>query len=319
MDMLHNLQGLITTPKKSVLWLHTKPDGDSLGSCLALAEVLKKYGHTVDIFTKDPIPPSLQFLLHGQQIAQKEPESLDWSSYDMFWAVDMSSLGRIGADLLLPSSLITVVIDHHATNTSWGDLAIIEPKKAAAAQVLFDLFTDLHEEITPTMAQYLLTGLATDTGIFTDTNVTAEVFATAARLMQQGAEYTAIMYHLNREKSAADVQFLGEALQLLEINSEKKVAFIPVPFALWNMPNTSPDKNIPLTTAVRSITETDLGVVLIEDKLNEVRCEFRSRNDTFDVSRIALALGGGGHKAAAGARLKNTTLDAAKRKILALV
>jgi len=296
-------------PGKSVLTLHRSPDGDSVGSNLALYHVLRSLGHTVTIYSKDPVPEKLHFLHEVQEIQVLPPEEIPFDQYDVYWALDMAEQHMLGSELTLPTHLPVITIDHHVSNPGWGTINLIQPESIAAAEVLCDVFRALNIRITPEIATCLMTGLATDSGFFKYCRSHAP-FEVAAHLIKEGAAYQNMVISITKEQTLEDLQFIGKGLDLMKIVPEKRCCYIAISYdvflAYCAMDDTRTDL---LTTYLSSVHGTDYGILIVEKEPQSFRISFRAKNDSVDVSAKAAQIGGGGHRAAAGARIDGTSFE----------
>ena len=313
---------LLSKSEKILLSLHKNPDGDSVGSNLAMAQVLKSMGKEVEVITPDNVPSYLQFLLDATKIQPKKAEDIDFSSFDLFIALDMSAPDMMKLKEPLPSSLPIVCIDHHATNKNWGLINYVEAESISTASVLQKLFEKMESGVSLNMtgsrigvrddkykeivATCLLAGLATDSGFF-QYNRDAQSFATAAKLVEAGADYQKIVFEVNKQVELSDYQFVGSALENLEVAFDK-FAFITIPHALWEKYCKEEDRTYLLKSYIQNIKGTEAGAILTETAPGEIKVSLRARNRAVDVAAIAEKLGGGGHKAAAGANILGKTL-----------
>ncbi|KXK12233.1 MAG: Bifunctional oligoribonuclease and PAP phosphatase NrnA [Microgenomates bacterium OLB23] len=167
-DSIIQFKSYLEKPGKALLALHRHPDPDSVASNLAMADVLREYGHTVDIVSTDAIPSAMSFLSTSIQFVFLDDKVLDWSAYDTFWALDMAAGDRHGIATPIPENLNIVVIDHHISNKGWGTVNIIDNKEqyVSTCSMLLTFFKELHINITANRATTLLTGIAGDTGFF---------------------------------------------------------------------------------------------------------------------------------------------------------
>lgn len=303
------LKPLITEPARSVLTLHRSPDGDSIGSNLALARILQQHGHTVSIYSIDPIPPFLQFLDGWDSIITAQPEEIRFDQYDRYWALDMATPSLVGGDTAVPSDTQTIVIDHHISNDSWGDLNLVVPGSIATAVVLLDLFRSLELDIDQSTAKALLTGLSTDSGFFQYSRDEAP-FEAAAYLIGLGVNYQEIVTTIAKQKSAEDLQYIGEGLSRLTIDNEHKMCSIVIPHEIYEAYHSDDESKSELLTGyLSSVKDTSFGVLLTEKEPGSYRISFRAKNDTYNMSVLAAHFGGGGHAPAAGARVDDTTSE----------
>lgn len=320
MDTPFQLSDHITPEKSYVLTFHRRPDGDSIGSNLAMARYLQSVGASVQIFSIDPVPEYLEFMTKPNTtppITVISPFDIPWKSFDTYIALDMASREMIGAEIPLPPIDI-LVIDHHRSNSGWGTVNVIRPDEISCASILYDLFTDSGIPLSQGMAQDLLTGLATDSGFFSF-NRTGKAFRTAAELMNvSGVDYQQIVFEVKRHMRPEDLEFIGKALSNVSVDYQNRIVFVELPYSLIGNNDEYGDQNHLITGYIQSISGTDFGVIITEEEPGIFRCNFRARNPDTDVSAIAVQLGGGGHKAAAGATTNAKHIEDVRNTIISL-
>lgn len=314
----HKIKELLFKPHRAALALHERPDGDSIGSNLALAKVLTQLGSTVQVYSVDTPDPKFSFLTGFDKIIIVPDGKIPWTEFDIFWALDMSSNNRMGEGIIAPQALQTVVIDHHKTNTLWGNHNLVEIN-ASTTLVLYKLLKQFDLILDNNIASALLTGLSTDTSFFTNDNVTSEVFEVASKLMSLGADFQVISFNINRQLDLREIAFFSYALGQIKIDSERKLAYIAVPNTDWQKHSQSPELYDFMKEYLRSIKGTDLGIMFTEERPGYVRLGLRSRNPDYDVSALAQKFGGGGHKAASGASISGLSLEEVVKKVLEVI
>ncbi|MCX7997099.1 MAG: bifunctional oligoribonuclease/PAP phosphatase NrnA [Patescibacteria group bacterium] len=304
--------------RKNVLTLHHRPDGDSVGSNCAFAEALRLRGHSVDIFSIDTVPEYLMFIPGADTVRVQPPEKIPWHRYDTYWALDMASPDMIGIKPEFPDSLTVAVLDHHVSNKGWGTLNLIEPTEISAASIVYSFLKDTGISISRDIATALMTGLCTDSGFFRYITSGAPLQVAAELIDQYGVDYQKIVSAIQSQLNIEDILFLGNALSLMKVDYERKVAYLPIPYQSWlNFGEAGQNSHL-LTGYLQSINGTEFGVLVIEEKPGTFRLQFRSRNRAYDVSALAQKLGGGGHKNASGATIQAPSIDAAISSILSL-
>lgn len=308
----------INTPAKSVLTLHRRPDGDSIGSNLALYHLLKAKGHDVTLFSKDPVPEFLDYLPGTDDVVICDPMSIPWGSFDLYWALDMGEFSMTGSTAPVPTSCTIINIDHHATNEGWGTINHVVSSDISCATVLYALFKELQQPVTKEMGVCLLTGLSTDSGFFAYIDSGKPLHIAAELIDDVGVNYQEIVFNIQRQMNIEDVVFLGNALSHISVDYEKKAAILAIPHTSWLQYGNNTDKTHLLIGYLQSINGTEFGVLIIEEKPKLFRIRLRSRNRNFDVAAMAKSMGGGGHKNAAGATLEGMSMEEALATILSL-
>ncbi|MGY1808477.1 bifunctional oligoribonuclease/PAP phosphatase NrnA [Blastococcus sp. SYSU D00669] len=284
-----------------VLSGHVQPDADALGSTLALAEGLRRRGARVLPTFPDPfvLPASLGWLPGAEALV---PSSELPSSPDVFVSLDAASPGRLGELVgLLGSAGTAVVIDHHASNPGFGDVSLIDPAAPATVTLVAEVLDGLGVFVDRTIATCLYAGLAADTGSFRFGSTRPETHELAARLLSTGIDHAAISRRL------FDTAPFGW-LRLLSAVTGRAVLEPAVGTGLvwtWSSTAEAAEHGLPgeqleaLVDVVRSTEEADVACVLKGQDDGSWSVSLRSRGAT-DVARVAMALGGGGHRAAAG-------------------
>ena len=327
-----------------LLHFHPSPDPDSTGSALGLSmAILNAFPNKkVTVIKGDSdIPSGFSHMPGMESVLMKSYKDLvlggEISNYDLFIACDSGSVGMISSDIgaeeKFPKGMFVIVIDHHHTNTRYGNINIVDSSYPAACTLIADLLTFLNIEITPDVARNLFVGTFTDTGGFryggVDKNSVTKALNVATRL----STITPLMFEdINiMENSNSKDSLAFEALALSSIqeipfsiknNLSKSLsgakyigAFSPISNEMIkskgiNMKNVS-SHGVP--NKIKSVIGYNIGATLIEEEVGVIKISMRSRDaEKFDVSKVALALGGGGHKAAAGAKLKMGFEDAKK-------
>jgi bifunctional oligoribonuclease and PAP phosphatase NrnA len=302
-----------------VLSGHVQPDADALGSTLALAEGLRRRGARVLATFPDPftLPPSLAWLPGAEGLV---PSSAVPSSPDVFVSLDAASPARLGELApLLESAGTSVVVDHHASNPGFGDVRWVDPSAPATVGLVAGLLDELGVALDDRLATLLYAGLAADTGSFRFGSTRPDTHELAARLLTAGIDHAAISRRL------FDTAPFGW-LALLSVVTGRAVLETDVGEGLvWTWASTAEaaEHGLPgeqleaLVDVVRSAQEADVACVLKGQDDGTWSVSLRSRGAT-DVARVAMALGGGGHRLAAGYSSyldREKTVEALRREL----
>ncbi|HIQ00150.1 TPA: bifunctional oligoribonuclease/PAP phosphatase NrnA [Candidatus Bipolaricaulota bacterium] len=293
---------------------HVRPDGDAIGSVAALTLILRWLGKEAEGCIPDPVPWFYREI-PGTRVL-RSVEELRGREFDTTVVVDTSSLSRIGtAAELLSGQEPDVVIDHHVTNTGFGALNFCDPSYAAVALIVHEIGKRL-VEYDRELAELLLLGLATDTGFFKYGNVDAQVFEAAAELTRQGASIQPIASAVLEHRTPNTMRLLVEMLSTLQLEAGGQLAYAYVSADMLRRTGCSEEDTEGFVGELRAIHGVEVAVLFSEWPEGEVHVSLRSKSYA-DVSRVALAFGGGGHPRAAGCTLKVARLAAAIPPIVA--
>ncbi|MDD2585209.1 MAG: bifunctional oligoribonuclease/PAP phosphatase NrnA [Syntrophomonadaceae bacterium] len=299
MNSIAEIADQLTKRGKFTLTGHAIPDGDCIGSLLALYMFLKQLQKDVQVVLQDPLPPQYQYLNCADQV--KLPEQLSGSLGTVIF-LDCSDEQRVGEHLVdkLVENQGTINIDHHATNEFFGDYNYVNPVAAATAEIIYNILQELNANITPEMADALYAGIIMDTGKFLNTNTTAETMKIAGGLLDKGADVDKARIQLFESKLWGEMLVLRQGLQNLEISDDGKYAWIKLTYQevkdIGGL-DLHPEGIINYTRMIKGV---EVGVLFRETSPGVVKIGFRSRGKV-DVAALAKGFGGGGHKLAAGA------------------
>jgi len=290
---------------------HENPEGDAIGSELALALALREMGKTATVLNADPVPANLLFLPGAGTIVFEE----DGSKYDVAVVVDCGSperTGRIGGELRKCPLLIN--IDHHRTNGDRGELALVDPDAAATGLLVQRVLSAMGHEISLDVATNIYVAVLTDTGSFHYGSSSPEAFTVAGEMVRRGVDPWAVAEHVYETQSASRLRLLGRVLDSLEVAGGGKVACITTMREDLREFASGKDALEGFINYPRSIVGVEVAVSFREEDGGVFRVSFRSKGRV-DVSAVAARFGGGGHRNAAGCTVPGT-LDDVKKRVL---
>lgn len=274
---------------------HVSPEGDVIGSGMALALALRDMGKKAEVINRDPIPQQLLFLPHEGLFTQQKTIP---HRADALIVVDSGRFERTG--YTPPLSIPTVInIDHHITNPSFGTVNWVVPTAMATGEMIYDLLDAMNAPITPPIASCLYTTLITETGSFRYVNTTARALQIAGEMIEKGADPFRIATALFEANSAARLKLLAEVLAKLEVSADERIAWIRVTQAQLQKTGTTFEDTEDFVTYPRSIEKVEVAVFFREIGPEQYKISFRSQGKV-DVALLAKRLGGGGHMYAAG-------------------
>lgn len=309
---------IVAGNRRFLLTTHVRPDGDALGSQLAMMAILESLGKEVQACNAFPVPPNLRFLDPNGRLRQLgadvSPEQLE--DFDVLIIVDTTAWAQLGtmAEVVKKSRATKVVIDHHRSGDDLGAELFKNPTADAAGRLVIEAADALGVRLSPEIARPAMVALATDTGWFRFSSTTPDTLRLAARLVEAGAAPAMLYQELYETDSHARVRLIGRAMDRTETELDGRLIYTWISQedfrALGALPSDSED----IINMTLSVGGTEMAVILVEQPTGGFKISLRSRC-AVDCSVLAEQFGGGGHKNAAGAFL-NEPLDAARRKML---
>ena len=309
MSTLDNILEEINNAESIVILTHENPDGDAIGTGLALYNALKEYGKNPDIIIPE-YPRTFSFLPGADEIKK----SSDIEKYDLAISVDCATIKMLnGFANYFENAKVKVSIDHHSTNTMFGDLNYVSPDAPACAQILLVVLNYFKIEITKDIGTCILTGIITDTGGFKYSSVTAETFEFVAWLLNKGINVSKIYRKVLQVKTKANFELTRMAMERLEFLEDGKVAFTYITKEDEEKVNAESGDHEGIVEVGRYIEGVEVSIFLRE---TDKGCKVSMRsNEYVNVSDVCILLGGGGHVRAAGATMQ-CTVEQAKEKVL---
>jgi len=309
---LEDIAKIINENNSFILLPHVSADGDSIGSSTGLSLALKKLGKKVTILIEEEPPSVFKFLPEFENI--KVYNGDDKYSADCVIALDTGDIKRLGNRFaVFEACSNTINIDHHQTNTNFAVINHIDVKAAAVAEIMWDLTGLLKVEMDTDIASCLYTSIMTDTGGFRFSNTTSKTHDIAGRIIDLGVNIDKIAANVLESNSVAKLMLIGTVLSTLELYYGNKLAILTVTSDMIEKVNATEEDSDGLVNYAKGIIGTEVGI-LLKETAGGIRVNFRSK-EYVDVAEIAVALGGGGHKKAAGCTLE-MSLEDAKAKIL---
>ena len=295
---------------------HIDPDGDATGSALAVAHLLRKLNKSYTVVNEGATPKRFSFLPGYDQIVNLKEQPLA-QTFKYVIAVDVADETRMGLIAhLFDEEVFLLNIDHHPTNTHFGQINVICPEAASTTQIIYHLCRQhFPETMHDHLAEALYTGLLTDTGGFRYANTSKSVLEMAASLLEFGFNPSEIARHSLETVTLGHVELLKRALNNLIMAKDNKIAIMMVTEEDLKQSKASREDQDGLASFPIKIDGVEVGIVLKELGSDEIRVSLRSKKQV-DVSLLAQQFGGGGHARAAGFTYCGT-LEAVKEKLLA--
>ncbi len=292
---------------------HVRPDGDALGSQLALGLSLKRLGKDVRIWNEEGMLEKYSFLPSANLLTKPPADPED---VDVAIALDTAIQNRLGTALpAVRSAKVWINIDHHPSNPGYGDLVYINPKAPATGQILFELIRSEKLPIDAAIAENLYVAISTDTGSFQYPNTTARTFEMAAELVRAGVDVGRVSQLTYENYPRRRAELLRDLLGTMRFEVNNRVASFSLSLATAKKLGVLPEDNEGLIDHLRAIHGVIVAVFFEELADGKVRVSMRSKSEKVNVCAICEKFGGGGHVLAAGARIRGA-LGEVEKKIL---
>lgn len=304
-----NLRYIIKKSSRILLVAHSGPDGDTVGSVLALNEYLNSLGKNTDIACFDPLPPYIQTLI---QAHFQFPDHLDLKSYDTIIACDSVERGFNKISPHLSTAQATVLIDHHPDISIQGDVNIIDAAYSSTCEIIYDFFIFTGAKITSSIATALTIGILGDTGNFQHSNTTPRIMEIASDLMKKGASFSKIIESFFSNKKFSTLKLWGKAFEKARINPATGMIATVLTQEDIQECNASSEDIGQVASILNTVPGTKFSLILSERADGKIKGSLRSEEyKGVDVSQIAHRFGGGGHKLASGFEVKGKIKEVA--------
>jgi phosphoesterase RecJ-like protein len=293
---------------------HKDADGDTLGCSLAFAEALRTAGKHAWVVIPPPLPQMYAFLPGFDQLEVVPPAGVD---PELVFFFDSGNLERSGSSVKQIASHATIVnIDHHPSNSRFGDINVIEPEASAVGQMVMEMLDHFEYPITPTIAINLYVALLTDTGGFRHENTTPRALEDAARLARLGADPGHIATQVYKMRPETTLKLSALALATMRIELEGKLTWAKVTRRMLREANAVMAESEGIIDTLNSIAGLELAILFKEVSSDLTKISVRSRG-AVDAAALCASFGGGGHIRAAGAEIEKAMDDAVQQVLTA--
>jgi phosphoesterase RecJ-like protein len=289
---------------------HAKPDGDALGSALALSHFLDDHNIPHDLYCVDTPAPYFMYLPKIQSFLSIPP---DLTAYDVIVILDSGDIGQTGMEQQLLTytnelhPTTTIVIDHHISNARYGNINYIDTHASSTCEILYQLFKKDSYAISTNCATCLMTGLLTDTGNFTNAATKDSSLHCASDLAQCGAHIPTITHYVIKNKSLESLHLWGKVLERITINNRYNIAYTII--TQEDLRETGADRNSldGLINFMAELKDVRIVMLLVQETNTIIKGSLRTTHDDVNVATLAQTLwNGGGHAKAAGFKVKGT-------------
>jgi len=286
---------------------HVRPDGDALGSQLAVALALKQLGKEVRVWNEDGMLEKYSFVPRAELLSQPPAKPED---FDVAIALDTAIQNRLGNTMAaIRSANVWVNIDHHQSNPGYGDVVLVDPSSPATGQIIFELIKNQKLPFDREIAENLYVAISTDTGSFQYPNTTSRTFEIAAELIRTGIDVGRISQQLYENYPRRRIELLRALLDTMRFEADGRVAHFGLSFQLAQQLGVLPEDNEGLIDHLRAVRGVVVAIFFEELNDGKVRVSMRSKSARVDVSAICQKFGGGGHVLAAGARVRGSLVE----------
>ncbi len=294
---------------------HVRPDGDCIGSQMGLTLALKAAGKEVACWNQDPIPAKLKFLDPDRFVTAPQPGRI----FDCVIATDCASLERMGRVAEhIGQRRVFINIDHHESNTRYGDINWISASEASTGELIYQLLAAGDWPLTPHIADCLFAAVSTDTGSFQYASTRPSTFLTASHLVEQGADLVKVCHEVYQSYPLSRMRLLRRVYNKFRLTHDDRTAYFWLKQADYSRTGAKPADSEGLIDHIRAIDEVVVACVFEEIEPELTRLSLRSKSEDVDVNVIAGQFGGGGHRAAAGARIAGSALGVQRRVLSAI-
>lgn len=311
---------LVRRHQRILLTTHHRPDGDGIGSMMALADSLIGRGKEVHMVISGTMPARYHFLDPQRQIKSYQPPGADWRQTELTVVLDTGTWNQLHdfAPFIRELPSAKAVIDHHLTQDDLNAQRFVDTTAEATGRLVHEAITALGGPLTEWGAQCLFVALAMDTGWFRHSNTTAATFDLAETLVRAGARPEALYDKLFEQNTLPRLKLMGLVLDRLQMVGDNRVAHTEIRRADYAATGATPQDSEDLVNFTRSLIGVEVGLLFMEQPRGGVKVSFRSRAKV-DVAKLAEQFGGGGHRLASGAVVEAPLEDAKKRVLDATI
>lgn len=302
--------------KRFLITAHVNLEGDSLGSQLAMKELIECLGKEAFIYDADEVPGHLRFLPGSGEVLNKITAK---HGFDAALVLDCPTLKRVGSVAEAVKGKPIINIDHHISNEKFGDVNWVDAKASSAGEMVYRLFKGLEVPLTKQAALAMYVAILTDTGSFNYDNTSRATHEIAGELLEHGIDPALVSENVYERRDVADIKLLGLVLSTIKVDGAGEVAYMELTGKMLKDTGADISKSEGLVNYARSIDKVKVAMLFREDPKypGKIHISFRSKGGV-DVNRIASSFGGGGHAKASGC-VVDGSLAEARKKVLAKV
>jgi phosphoesterase RecJ-like protein len=305
----------LNAAKNVLVATHIHPDGDALGSQIAMGNILRSLGKNVFLYGEDQVSHLYRFLPGSAEIESLLPAL---NGFDCAIALDCGDCNRLGAAM---DALLTVhpfvVVDHHVGHQEFGDLRWIASDRASTGEMVYDLAEAMGAELSFESAYCLYAAIVSDTGSFKYSSTSSETFRIAGELLRKGVKPAEVSGKLFDNFTVKRLNLMRLVLDSLQLHADDRLAIIAAPREVFVKTGTTQADAETFINYPRSLDTVKVAAFLKETEKGLVSVSLRSKGTEYDVAQVAAAFGGGGHRNAAGCKFRDTSIGEVREKLLA--
>ncbi|MCX5908183.1 MAG: bifunctional oligoribonuclease/PAP phosphatase NrnA [Deltaproteobacteria bacterium] len=290
---------------------HVNPEGDAIGAILALGLALEGMAKEAVVLNQDPIPEMLNFLPGAERIIHQAPET----GVDIVFALDCGDRERLGEEFAKVKRVGKIInIDHHVSNNFFGDINYVDPQASSASEIIYELLQAIPMKMTVAIAENIYTGILTDTGSFHYSNTSPQTFSVARACLLAGVDPWKVADKVYETQPLARLRLLSQVLQTLTVEEEGRVSYVVVTQAMLEKAGAAAAHTEDMVNFPRSLENAEVAILFRELSPEKYRVSLRSRGKA-DVTQVAQAFQGGGHRSASGCTVAGNFAEV-KAKVL---
>lgn len=283
---------------KFLITAHINPEGDSIGSQIAIASLLRRLGKEAVVLNESPVPKILQFMKGTGNILKEMPRNFNFEAVIVLDCPDLTRIGNVSGHLT--EDKVVINIDHHISNEGFGRFKWVDTDRSSTGEMVFELFKAFKMGIEYDEAVAIYVAIMTDTGSFKYTNTSSRTHQIVAELIDAGVRPYEINGRIYESSSLQDTHLLGETLQTLKLTDDGKVAWLWVTKEMLKKTKASLEGTEGIINFARSIEGVEIAILFRETGTeNRIKVSFRSKAKA-DVNKLASFFKGGGHVTASG-------------------
>ncbi|MCQ2979316.1 MAG: bifunctional oligoribonuclease/PAP phosphatase NrnA [Clostridia bacterium] len=288
---------------------HKNPDGDCIGSCVALGLALSKMGKKVTMYMKD-MPQEFE-ILKGIYLYTNKLED----NYDLVIVLDCADDGRYEIKEQFKNAKETINIDHHKDNPMFATYNYCDTTSSSVSEIMYEVFKDNNVELDKDIAEALYVGIISDTGLFQNRNTTAKTMSYVADLLNYKVDFTKIIARLFYSKTYSEMKLMGKAFENAKLYHNGDIIISTLTKEEIKELNAKSNETSSIISMIRQVEGTKIACFIYEPIPHNVKVSFRC-DVPYDVCEISQTIGGGGHVLAAGAIVKNKPIEEVRDIVL---